>query len=391
MDLATDGYTDNGVRRRVRVVEHFGRWLEQGGIILRRLRAEHAERFLGYHLGHCRCPQPAPKDRGHCRSAIKRFVRYLESLQLVRSIFPQAHPHTPVDRLLRAYDQHMRDVRGLAQGTRQNRHRDARRFLQWRFGRRPLRLRQLQPKDVSGYVLARARHLRATALHPLCANLRSFLRFLEFSGRLRRELVGRVPQLPQRAVPVLPRLLEPQERRAFLKSFVRSTPRGRRDYAIAMCLADLALRGQEVASLTLDDLDWHARTIRLAQTKQRRERLVPLTDRVARALLDYLKRGRPPTQNRALFVHFRVPRGRPLAVHYVRKIVRRAFARCGIQAPGTHVLRHTWATWAHRRGANLKLIADVLGHRSLQATAGYAHVNTEELRRVALPWPRSKP
>jgi site-specific recombinase XerD len=284
----------------------------------------------------------------------------------------------------------MKDVRGLSQGTRQNRHRDARRFLQWRFGNRPLQLRQLQPKDVSGYVLARARHLRATALHPLCANLRSFLRFLEFSGRLRRGLVGRVPQLPQRAAPVLPRLLEPQERQAFLNSFVRSTPRGRRDYAIALCLSDLALRGHEVASLTLDDLDWRALRMRLAQTKQRRERLVPLPDRVARALLDYLKRGRPPTQNRALFVHLHVPRGRPLAAHYVRKIVRRAFARCGIQVPGTHVLRHTWATWAHRRGANLKLIADVLGHRSLQATAGYAHVHTEELRRVALPWPRSK-
>ena len=390
IDLATDGYTDNGVRRRVQVIEHFGRWLEQGGVVLRRLTAEHTERFLGYHLAHCRCPEPAPKHRGHCRSAIRRFVRYLEARQLVRSIFPQPPPRTPVDRLLKAYDRHMKDVRGLSQGTRQNRHRDARRFLQWRFGNRPLQLRQLQPKDVSGYVLARARHLRATALHPLCANLRSFLRFLEFSGRLRRGLVGRVPQLPQRAAPVLPRLLEPQERQAFLNSFVRSTPRGRRDYAIALCLSDLALRGHEVASLTLDDLDWRALRMRLAQTKQRRERLVPLPDRVARALLDYLKRGRPPTQNRALFVHLHVPRGRPLAAHYVRKIVRRAFARCGIQVPGTHVLRHTWATWAHRRGANLKLIADVLGHRSLQATAGYAHVHTEELRRVALPWPRSK-
>ena len=389
-DLAADGYTGNSVRRRVSVVEHFGRWLEQGGIALRRLTAEHADRFLRYHLAHCHCPEPAPKDRAHCRSAIARFVRYLEAQQLVRSLFPEPPPRTPVDRLLTAYDRHMKDVRGLSSGTRQNRHRDARRFLQWRFGDRPLRLRQLQAKEVSGYVLARARHLRATALHPLCVNLRSFLRFLEFSGRLRRGLVGRVPQLPQRAVPALPKLLQPSERRAFLNSFARSTLRGRRDYAIALCLSDLALRGQEVASLTLDDLDWRAMTVRLAQTKQRRERLIPLPDRVARAILDYLKWGRPPAQNRALFVHLHVPCGRPLAAHYVRKIVRRAFAHCGIQATGTHVLRHTWATWAHRRGASLKSIADVLGHRSLEATTGYAHVNVEELRRVALPWPTNR-
>jgi len=35
---------------------------------------------------------------------------------------------------------------------------------------------------------------------------------------------------------------------------------------------------------------------------------------------------------------------------------------------GTHILRHSWATWAHRRGSGLKLIADVLGHRSLEST-----------------------
>jgi integrase len=119
--------------------------------------------------------------------------------------------------------------------------------------------------------------------------------------------------------------------------------------------------------------------------------LVPLPDRIGRAILSYLKRGRPPTRSRALFVHLHAPRGRPLAAHYVRKLVRRAFGHCGIQVRGTHVLRHTWATWAHRRGTSLKLIADVLGHRSLDATTGYAHVNVEELRRVALPWPGSEP
>jgi site-specific recombinase XerD len=51
------------------------------------------------------------------------------------------------------------------------------------------------------------------------------------------------------------------------------------------------------------------------------------------------------------------------------------------------VLRHTWATNAHRRGINLKLLADILGHRSLETTTRYAHVNLEELRQAALPWP----
>lgn len=159
---------------------------------------------------------------------------------------------------------------------------------------------------------------------------------------------------------------------------------------MALCLSELALRGDEVARLTLDDLDWRAMTVRLAQTKQRRQRLLPLSDRVARAIINYLKQGRPRTQSRALFVHHLAPIDQPITAQYVRKLVRGAFARCGIEATGTYILRHTWATWAHRRGAGLKLIADVLGHRSLEPTARYAQVNLEELRQVALPWPRTK-
>jgi integrase len=182
--------------------------------------------------------------------------------------------------------------------------------------------------------------------------------------------------------------LEPKQWRRFLDSFPRTTPKGRRDYAVVLCLAQLALRGQEVVNLTLDDLDWRAMTVRLRQTKQQRERLLPLPDAVAKAIVSYLKHGRPPTPSRALFVHQWAPVGRPLTAPFVRSLVRRAFARCRIQASGSYILRHTWATWAHRRGAGLKLIADVLGHRSLQSTQRYAHVNLEELRQVALPWPK---
>jgi integrase/recombinase XerD len=50
---------------------------------------------------------------------------------------------------------------------------------------------------------------------------------------------------------------------------------GKRDYAIALCLSKLALRSHEVAGLTLDDIDWRARTLRLSRTKQKRERFCP--------------------------------------------------------------------------------------------------------------------
>jgi site-specific recombinase XerD len=141
----------------------------------------------------------------------------------------------------------------------------------------------------------------------------------------------------------------------------------------------------------LDDVDWRAMTVRLAQTKQQRQRLLPLPGSVAKAILTYLKHGRPATESRFLFVHHQPPVGQPLTASTVRVLVRRAFACCGLPASGSYILRHTWATRVHRRGAGLKLIADLLGHRSLESTTRYAHVNIEELRQAALPWPKLKP
>lgn len=390
LDLHSRGYTAVGVRHHVLAVEHFGGWLKEQEVSVRRLTTHHVQRFLRSHLPQCHCPRPAPKVPQHCRASLRRFVEFLRSRKQIEESVVKAVPQDPVDRLLAAYDQHLHQVCGISEEIRRRRRLCARQFLHWRFGGGPIRRNQLLAKEVVRFVVSRARKLGPTGLRALVVNLRSFLRFLEFCGRARRGLAGAVPQ-PVRAIPPPPaKTLEPKQRRRFLNSFSRSTPNGRRDYAIALCLAELALRGQEVVGLTLDDLDWRAMTMRLAQTKQRRQRLLPLPGVVAKAIVSYLKHGRPPTQSRVLFVHHLPPVGQALTAQTVRVLVRRAFARCGLKATGTYILRHTWATQAHRKGAGLKLIADLLGHRSLEATKRYAHVNLEELRQVALPWPKLK-
>jgi len=84
-----------------------------------------------------------------------------------------------------------------------------------------------------------------------------------------------------------PPALSEAELKAFLKSFDRSTPLGRRDFAMALCLCRLGLRGLEVASLRLEDVNWSARTLHLRDTKSRRARLLPLPPDVAKALSTY--------------------------------------------------------------------------------------------------------
>jgi site-specific recombinase XerD len=387
LDLHDRGYALSGIRHHVLVTEHFGQWLQHQHGSLRRLSTLHVQHFLRYHLPRCRCADPASKRRLPCQAALGRLVEFLRGRKRIQEFEKRTPPPGPVDQILATYDRHLNQVCGLSADTRRRRRLLARRFLQWRFGRKPPRLRQLHSKDVAAFVLRRARQLSPSGVRDLAVSLRSFLHFLEFSGSVRPGLAGSVPQ-PVKPLPPPPtKILERQQWRKFLNSFPRSNSLGRRDYAIALCLSELALRGAEVVGLTLDDLDWRAMTLRVAQNKQRRQHLLPLPESVAKAILNYLEGGRPPTRSRTLFVHHVAPVGQALTAQLVRKRVRQAFARCGIEASGTHILRHTWATWAHRRGVGLKLIADMLGHRSLGATMRYAHVHVEELRQVALPWP----
>jgi integrase/recombinase XerD len=74
-------------------------------------------------------------------------------------------------------------------------------------------------------------------------------------------------------------------------------------------------------------------------------------------------------------------------------VVTRALVRAGLSLPsrGAHLLRHTLATHLVQKGASLKAVADLLGHRQLQTTLIYAKVNQPMLASVAQPWPEVQP
>ena len=91
-------------------------------------------------------------------------------------------------------------------------------------------------------------------------------------------LVAAVPHIPSWRLDHLPRTMTDEQLRLFLARFDRSTPTGRRDYAMALCQVDLGLRVSEVSTLRLEDVDWRAATLRIEGGKSRRTRELPLTE-----------------------------------------------------------------------------------------------------------------
>lgn len=119
---------------------------------------------------------------------------------------------------------------------------------------------------------------------------------------------------------------------------------------------------------------------------------LPMSKRLALALRQYLRRGRPCCQSSELFVIHRAPIGQPLKPIGIRGIVVRYAAIAGLAESirGTHVIRHSVASSLINAGASIKDIADLLGHRSIDTTAIYAKVDLQTLARVAMPWPGAR-
>jgi integrase/recombinase XerD len=295
-----------------------------------------------------------------------------------------------LDALVEAYRQHERRTRGLREGTLDGYERLVRMFIRAALGEDPVDPSGLSPSDVVGFVAAMQGRFSPCSMKAVRTALRSFFRFLRFEGLCDDRLERAVPRVAHWRLSTLPRYLSDAQLSRLLASLDASTPYGRRDRAIVLCLASLGLRPGELANLCLEDMDWRGGSIRLRERKTRQGAVVPLPRDAGRAIVAYLREERPVTDERRVFVQHRgAGRGRRLSGNTVSAVVVRALDRAGVQSPlgGGYVLRHTVASRLVRRGANLKEVADFLGHRSLDTTAIYAKLDLVALREVALPWP----
>ncbi|MEX4004462.1 site-specific integrase, partial [Paraburkholderia sp. EG285A] len=148
------------------------------------------------------------------------------------------------------------------------------------------------------------------------------------------------------------------------------------------------LRSSEVASLTLDDIDWEAGTLNI-HGKGGRESPLPLLAQVGEAIADYLKNGRADSESRSVFLRIKAPIRGFKTEKAVGNVVKYALERAGIDSPrkGAHQFRHALATQMLRQGSSMAEISEVLRHKSPDSTRIYAKVDLDSLRTLAQPWP----
>ena len=240
---------------------------------------------------------------------------------------------------------------------------------------------QITLLDLRGYVAAlhEAGYAKTSVARRL-ASLRSFFRFSHREG-----IVDSNPAKPlrnPRPDRALPHFLSTDEIGRLLRAPAVEMPMGLRDRAILETMYSAGLRVSEAMGINEGDLDFPEGIVRV-RGKGKRERLAPLGSYATRALRRWLKvrhlaPSEPNDSNAPVFVN---KFGRRLTTRSVSRMLEKHLKAAGLDTRTTpHTLRHSFATHLLDRGADIRSVQELLGHKSLVTTQIYTHVSTAGLR-----------
>lgn len=380
--LIDRGYTSLSTREYVQAAAHLGQWMDARAVAPDVLTDAVLRRFARHR---CACQDAGRPGRRPSRRYVARVRRFAQHLrdegQAPRP--PASVPALPAP--LVGFREWLHRHRGLAVWTIRRYESLVVKMLPT-LGGDP---RVYDAGSIRRALLTFTRDMSRAYAKCHVSALRAFVRFLAVEGRCRPSLDHAVPTIPTWRLSALPQYLPAADVERVIASCDRETPCGIRDRAVLLLLARLGLRASDIVTMTLDDLDWTAATLRV-HAKSRRAVRLPLPQDVGDAILAYLADARPATTSARVFLCARAPVRAFSSCVVVSDIVRLALKRAGIVNPpslGAHLLRHSAATAMLRAGAGLDVIATVLRHASTDTTAHYAKVDVELLARVAQPWP----
>jgi len=375
-----DGLVRHGAWRCFNVVGGFLSWIASDRDALADLDELSVEQYLRHRAGK---QSIQPGDR----SALKRWLSVLrEEGAIAPAVLP---PLTSHDRIFNEFDAYLRTERGLAPRSIVRHLPVIRRFLHEVCPAGDDDLGKISQEGVIRYIERHAQDWSPKTGKAMCWSLRAFLRYLHHQGLIPRALADCVPSMRRWKLASLPTFLSASQVQRALDGCDRATGMGRRDYAILMMLAKLGLRAGEVATLTLDDIDWRIGEM-LVRAKGRQRARMPIPPDVGAAIVAYLRNGRPKSSCRQLFIRTLAPHVGFASGCAITMIAKAALDRVGIAGcahRGAHIFRHSLATELLRSGATLTEIGQLLRHKNHDTTRIYAKVDIEALRTLSLPWP----
>ena len=174
-----------------------------------------------------------------------------------------------------------------------------------------------------------------------------------------------------------------EEIRRMLDSIDTDTDEGLRDYAIMLLAFDTGLRGVDIRTLCLSDIDWKAGRILINQSKTSDPLILPLNGQVMNAIADYILQARPGCGCNEIFLNVKGP-VRPMDKrhHAFSPLMAKYSLKAGVEQIAMrsfHSLRRSFATELSAAGVPIETISQLLGHKGIDADKPYLSYNREQV------------
>ena len=249
-------------------------------------------------------------------------------------------------------------------------------------------LEQQKTNDIYLFILSISKRYQPTSMRTAFSALRSFCRFVESQKLTATLLSNAIPSSWGRKTAIIP-TLTPTEEQKLLDAVDRTTPLGKRNYAMLLLAIRTGLRSIDIVNLKLRNVNWHRNTIEIVQEKNNMPLVLPLLTDVGNAIADYILNGRPDSQQPYLFLRTQAPFRNLSSRSGCYEISRKMMKDAGIRQSqedrkGFHCLRHSVAARLLSTETPLPVISSILGHRNKDSTKVYLSTDLEHLRVCAL-------
>lgn len=274
------------------------------------------------------------------------------------------------DKILDMFSDYLVHVRRHSENTLKAYQKDVRKFFE--FTKKDVN--EIQRKDVEEFLKALSKGYitgdipRETTISRYISSLSSFFNYIELSGIISENPMDRIkhPRIRRK----IPDFLTEEEVQNLINSFDEKSEL-RKKLAISL-LYYAGLRISELCNLRTTDISFIPPFIRVEMGKGKKDRLVPLPDKVIPILQRYMDIENPKIylfENGKKHVH-------PSTVfRWLKDGVKRANIKKDVHP---HTLRHSYATHLIRKGVNVKVVQELLGHTNLSTTSIYLHVADQE-------------
>jgi len=270
--------------------------------------------------------------------------------------------------------------RGLSKNTLDSYKRDLKRFFGFLKAKGIGSIDNVTRQDITAFMLSeKDRSLSSNSIAREIACLKSFFKYLTGQNKIKENVISVIesPKLWKK----LPSTLTLGEVEALLKAPDIRDLMGLRDRACLELMYATGMRVSELVNLKMDDLNMEVGFVKCFG-KGSKERIVPFGSKAREYVGRYIEKARPVFLKKRISNFLFLSRlGRPMSRQAFWKTIKKYARLAGIKKDITpHTLRHSFATHILERGADLRVVQEMLGHADISTTQIYTHVNKDRLK-----------